>query len=162
MFYDIDTQLGINNTGIPSFEYYVDATENGTFSTNDSVLWNNLYRNFRSLIIQKYRQLRGKNSTYSPLKHAPLTSVDRIESWYLADPNVTGSLAMRGERPLIALNLDEYYKYITITNPAEGYQDRNNTKPPATDGGTYFYALQGDRSLSRQQFLTNRLNYIDS
>lgn len=27
---------------------------------------------------------------------------------------------------------------------------------------TYFYALQGDRSLSRQQFLSNRIEYIDS
>jgi hypothetical protein len=30
------------------------------------------------------------------------------------------------------------------------------------DGGTYFYALQGDRSQSRRQFLTNRIEYIDS
>ena len=67
---------------------------------------------------------------------------------------------MRGERPLIAINLDEYYKYITITNPAMGYQDRNGGT--SYDNGTYFYALQGDRSLSRQQFLTNRFNYIDS
>ena len=162
IFYDIDTQLGINNTGIPSFEYYVDATENGTFSTNDSVLWNNLYRNYRSSIIQKYRQLRGKNSSFDRLPNTPLASVANIESWYLADPKVTKSIAMRGERPLIAINLDEYYKYITITNSEVGYQDRNNKIPPAVDGGTYFYALQGDRSLSRQQFLTNRFNYIDS
>jgi hypothetical protein len=69
---------------------------------------------------------------------------------------------MRGERPLIAINLDEYYKYITITNSVVGYQNRDNKIPPEVDGGTYFYALQGDRSLSRQQFLTNRFNYIDS
>jgi hypothetical protein len=41
-----------------------------------------------------------------------------------------------------------------------GYQDRNGGT--GYDNGIYFYALQGDRSLSRQQFLTNRLNYIDS
>ena len=159
-FYDIDTQLGINNTGIPSFEYYVDATENGSFSTNDSVLWNNLYRNFKASIIQKYRQLRGFSSTYDALPHAPLKDVERIESWYLADPDVCNSIAMRGERPLIALNLDEYYKYITITNHEAGYDNREGTT--SYDGGTYFYALQGDRSLSRQQFLYNRMNYIDS
>ena len=162
IFYDIDTQLGINNTGIPSFEYYVDATENGTFSTNDSVLWNNLYRNYRSSIIQKYRQLRGKNSSFDRLPNTPLADVASVESWYLADPKVTKSIAMRGERPLIAINLDEYYKYITITNSVVGYQNRDNKIPPEVDGGTYFYALQGDRSLSRQQFLTNRFNYIDS
>ena len=160
IFYDIDTQLGINNTGIPSFEYYVDATEDGTFSTNDSVLFNNLYRNFKSAIIQKYRQLRGVKSSYDDLVHAPLKTIDRIEKWYLGDPETSGSIVMRGERPLIALNLDEYYKYITITNPKMGYQDRYGGT--GYDNGTYFYALQGDRSLSRQQFLTNRLNYIDS
>ena len=160
MFYDIDTQLGINNTGIPSFEYYVDATENGTFSTNDSILWNNLYRNFKSDIIQKYRQLKGVKSTFDTLSIPPLKSIDRIEKWYLADPEECKSISMRGERPLIALNLDEYYKYITITNSKAGYQDRYGGT--GIDNGTYFYALQGDRSLSRQQFLTNRLNYIDS
>lgn len=125
IFYDIDTQLGINNTGIPSFEYYVDATENGTFSTNDSLLWNNLYKNFKSLIIQKYRQLRGKSSTFNQLSHAPLQTIDRIEKWYLADPVVSKSISMRGERPLIAFNLDEYYKYISITNALVGYQNRD-------------------------------------
>jgi hypothetical protein len=59
IFYDIDTQLGINNTGIPSFEYYIDATEDGSFSTNDSVLWNNFYYYFKGLIIDKYNQLMG-------------------------------------------------------------------------------------------------------
>ena len=162
IFYDIDTQLGINNTGIPSFEYYVDATENGTFSTNDSVLYNNLYRNFKGAIIQKYRQLRGASSTYDALPSPPLQTIDRIEKWYLADPTECKSLAMRGERPLIAFNLDEYYKYITILNTADGggYQNRNGGI--SYDNGTYFYMLQGNRSLSRQQFLINRFNYIDS
>ena len=59
IFYDIDTQLGINNTGIPSFEYYVDATIDGSFSTNDSVLWNNFYQFFKSKIVDKYKQLMG-------------------------------------------------------------------------------------------------------
>ena len=56
---------------------------------------------------------------------------------------------MQGDRPLIALNLDEYYKYISITNPNVKYQDRGGDLVTDT-GGTYFYALQGDRSLSRQ------------
>ena len=38
IFYDIDTQLGINNTGIPSFAYNVDATIDGNYSTSDSIL----------------------------------------------------------------------------------------------------------------------------
>jgi len=90
----------------------------------------------------------------------PIQNIERIEKWYLADPIECKSFAMRGERPLIAFNLDEYYKYITITNAHAGYQNRYGSTD--YDNGTYFYMLQGNRSLSRQQFLTNRLNYIDS
>jgi hypothetical protein len=59
IFYDMDTQLGINNTGIPSFEYYVNATQDGCFSTNDSVLWGNLYNCFFSEIKSTYYALRS-------------------------------------------------------------------------------------------------------
>ena len=172
IFYDIDTQLGINNTGIPSFEYNVDATDNGNFSTSDSVLWNNFYKYFKnSRILMKYKHLKGINAgvTWAQLQNPPLRSVANIEAWYRTDPNVCGSIVMRGKRPLIATNLDEYYKYITITNSKQ-YQDgttghiSSDTEGTWTydSNGTYFYALQGDRSLSRQQFLTNRLEYIDS
>lgn len=55
----MDTQLGINNTGIPSFEYYVNTQEEGCFSTNDSVLWANLYTCFKDGLKAKYFQMRG-------------------------------------------------------------------------------------------------------
>lgn len=189
IFYDIDTQLGINNTGIPSFTFDIDATMNGSFSTNDNILWNNFFTCFKdSYVRQKYRQLRGYSSevgSFTALKdNAPLKTVEKIEKQYEFDATENGRgvtrtakthpfLAMKGERPLIAINLDEYYKYITITNGGEGrikagggyigqsgtwIADYANSQPL----GTYFYALQGDRSSSRQQFLTNRLNYIDS
>jgi hypothetical protein len=172
IFYDIDTQLGINNTGIPSFEYYVDATEDGTFSTNDSVLWNNFYYYFKGLITDKYKQLMGNQSSNFGSIDNPIFSRDRngskvatVESWYQSDPDVIGSYAMMGDRPLLAYNLDEYFKYITPTNALA----KNTYWGRLTDAGvfaqeddTYFYALQGDRHLYRQQFLTNRLEYIDS
>ena len=159
IFYDIDTQLGINNTGIPSFEYNVDATENGNYSTSDSILWNNFYKYFKSSrILMKYKHLKGVNAgvSWPALDKPPLRSVANIEGWYRTDPNITGSIVMRGKRPLIATNLDEYYKYITITN-SRGYQN-GTTGHISSDtygtwtydsNGTYFYALQGDRSLSR-------------
>lgn len=170
IFYDIDTQLGINNTGIPSFEYNVDATIDGNFSTSDSVLWNNFYTCFKGTeIINKYRNLKGINSTYASLKNPPIVSVDNIEGWYTSDPKTCNQIVMRGLRPLVAKDLDEFYKYISITNPAgkvdgvTGYIDSSDTGNYTTDpNGLYFYALQGDRSLSRRQFLTNRIEYIDS
>ena len=175
IFYDIDTQLGVNNTGIPSFEYNVDATEDGNYSTSDSVLWNNFYRFFKSsAIIAKYKHLKGVTGgvNWTTLKNPPLKSVDYIEGWYNTDPDIVGQIVMRGKRPIIAQNLDEYYKYITITNGrneealANGLigflgSDEFGTQVVDSDG-KYFYMLQGNRSLARRQFLTNRIEYIDS
>lgn len=163
IFYDMDTQLGINNTGIPSFEYNIDATEDGTFSTNDSVLWNNLYALFKNLITDKYEQLTGVPSDYfgGKLTNPPFVNVETIQSWYTCDPKYIKSYSVKGIRPLLALNLDEQYKYISITNGKVGYPYQNGEITQDTSN-TYFYALQGDRKLSNNQFLTNRLNYIDS
>lgn len=168
IFYDIDTQLGINNTGIPSFEFNVDATEAGNYSTSDSLLWNNFYKFFKnSYILTKYQNLRGIKSSWDTLEAPPLESVDYIEGWYSFDYDVTKNLATSGVKPMIATNLDEYFKYITITNSnaiAQGvaYLQGNEGVWAVDKAGTYFYALQGDRSQSRRQFLTNRIEYIDS
>ncbi len=164
IFYDMDTQLGINNTGIPSFEYNIDATDDGTFSTNDSVLWNNFYSLFLGIIKDKYEQLTGvPSSNFGTLSKPPFTSIDVIENIYKCSPSFTNSHSMEGLRPLLAMNLDEHYKYISITNPKVGYLGSGNTPEVLKDtSDTYFYALQGDRSMSREQFLTNRFNYIDS
>lgn len=169
IFYDIDTQLGINNTGIPSFEYNVDATEAYNFSTSDSILWNNFYKFFKnSYILTKYQHLRGSDQSIwkKKLSNPPLKDVDTIEGWYSFDPIITNNIAAKGDRPLIATNLDMYFKYITITNKQAiaqnvGYLDGQGSQTIDTNG-TYFYALQGDRSQSRRQFITNRLEYIDS
>ena len=170
IFYDVDTQLGINNTGIPSFEYNVDATEQGNYSTSDSLLWNNFYKYFKnSYILQKYKHLRGVTDkvTWDALKQPTLKNIEDIEKWYNFDENVNGMIACRGKRPLIAKNLDMWWKYITITNDKgiasgiTGWLNRDGVYE-VDDGGTYFYALQGDRSQSRQQFLTSRIEYIDS
>lgn len=179
IFYDIDTQLGINNTGIPSFEYNVDATEAGNFSTSDSVLWNNFYKCFKeTFIIDKYKQLKGQDSNYfGIIKNPILSDVNKIEKWYKCDPVECNSIAMRGIRPLIAINLDEQFKYLTIYNklgtpenpditpdsPLYGLTGRiSDNGEYVTESTSYHYALQGDRSLSRRQFLTNRIEYIDS
>lgn len=167
IFYDIDTQLGINNTGIPSFTYNVDATEDGNFSTSDSILWNNFYKFFKKIwIVPKYANLRGSDSKFDKLSSPPLVSVDNIEKWYNFDYDVTKNIACSGQKPLIATNLDQYFKYITITNSQAKNQNvahlSDNGEYAEPDSGTYFYALQGDRSQSRRQFVTNRLEYIDS
>ena len=179
IFYDIDTQLGINNTGIPSFEYYIDATEERSFSTNDSVLWNNFYTFFKNKMIDKYKQLMGvQNNSYSSTDsrvnkiftkgaESGAKKSDIVDKWYRTDPSVfPDSYAVLGDRPIIALSLDEEFKYIIPTNskaenmPVFGRLTDDGAYKVEDD--KYFYALQGDRNLYRAQFLANRLNYIDS
>lgn len=172
VFYDMDTQLGINNTGIPSFEYFVNATEDGCYSTNDSVLWGNIYKCFFDEIKSTYQALRTSIKRGNSVDNiAPFAGsieyfgqdpVEHIENWYTCKPDTCKSICMKGHRPLIAINFDEYYKYISIMNQnGPGYQGTDGTAK-WDEAGSFLYALQGDRSLSRQQFLSRRINFVDS
>lgn len=148
IFYDIDTQLGLNNIGATLWDYDTDATADLTFSTPSSVLWNNFYEMFNDAIQSKYRNLRSTSRlTY-----------ETIEGSYLCDPSVFDSYAMKGLRPIIAIGLDEYVKYIAPS--ITGYYNTDGNI--VMDTNAYAYAVNGDRKLSRQLFLRNRLNYIDS
>ena len=111
IFYDIDTQLGLNNIGATLWDYDTDATLEQTFSTPSSVLWVNFWAAFENEIKLTYRNLRSSSKlTY-----------ENIEGAYLCDPTVFDSYAMRGLRPLIAIGLDEYYKYVAPSKT--GYYD---------------------------------------
>lgn len=157
IFYDIDTQLGVNNSGVPSWEYYEEATKNGTFSTSSSVLWVNFYSCFKNQITNEYAKLRNGNLNY-----------DQLYGYYSYNPNFisyTGhdgethsSYAMRGDRPINVINIDQYFKYIAPT--FSGYISTEGTT--AYDYGKRFYCLQGDRDLHRNLFLRNRFNFMDS
>ena len=168
IFYDIDTQLGLNNIGAPLWDYDVDASEEGTFSTAESVLWQNFYSCFRTNIEQKYQSMRRTNLTES-----------KIEGAYLCDPNTfINSYAMRGKRPVIAYDLDEWYKYLAPSiNKSSTWTDPNTmdrrygfypmdssddiTKASKTVKN-YDYVCQGNRKLSRELLIRNRLNFLDS
>ena len=146
IFYDIDTQLGLNNVGALLWDYDEDATENRTFSTGNSVLWENFANVFKSDIIATYQELRKTKVTYQ-----------NIEGAYTCNPNVfTSSYAMRGVRPIVAIGLDEYYKYILPVT--EKWKMQDGTYGTAN----YLYACQGDRILSRELLINNRLLYLDS
>ena len=164
IFYDIDTQLGLNNIGAVLWDYNADATIDGDFSTANSVLWVNLWAGYRSAIEAAYRSLRKSNKL----------NETNIEGSYLCDPNVfKDSYAMKGVRPIIALGLDEYYKYILPGINQENVDENTPWKSVRTSGfittegkwsttNGYIYTCQGDRKLSRELLIRNRLNYLDS
>ena len=147
LFYDIDTQLGVNNSGVPSWEYNVEPSEDNIFSTADSVLWKNFEQAFMNYIQLTYQDIRSKGLTEEKLKGS-----------YSYDPMIMDSYAMQGNRPFNFINVDQYWKYISPT--FTGYI--NTDGKLSYDGGARFYCLQGTRQLQRDLFLRNRLNYVDS
>lgn len=151
IYYDVDTQLGVNNSGVPSWEYDVEPTDEKQFSTPDSLLWNSLRVAFDNEIQSKYKDLRGKKLT-----------IGDLNGYYNFDAAVSGAYAMKGVLPINIINADMTYKYILPST--EGYiTGIDANKAPIYDKTNgYFYCLQGTRDLYRALFLRNRFNYYDS
>lgn len=91
-FYDLDTQIGLSNTGRISFDSDIEM-EAGTFNTSASRLWTKLQRNFDAEIKARYAELRADYFT-----------MDNIMK-YLYDDIV----ALIGERQY---NMDSEAKYV--------------------------------------------------
>ena len=171
IFYDIDTQLGLNNSGAYLWDYDADVTKDNIFSTPTSALWNNLYDLFYDSIVNRYRLLRGvKEAHGNDAKVNGSLTYQNIVGAYECNSEVFQSYAMRGARPIIAIGLDEYYKFLA---PALTVNDYNNGKLYAgyydtsgthmyQDEITYAYCAQGDKKLTTELLLRNRLNYMDS
>ena len=159
IFYDIDTQLGLNNSGSYLWDYDAEVTEEGIFSTATSVLWNNLWDCYYGDIVTEYRIMRGQSS--EDVNKGNLT-YQNIVGAYECNASVFNSLAMKGNRPIIALGLDEYYKYFaTTTSSGIGYYTTTGEHTSEATP-TYAYCCQGDKTLSTELLLRNRLNYLDS
>lgn len=146
IFYDMDTQLGINNSGQVYWDYDVDATPltggDSIFSGNGSTLWDNFFACFYPEIQQMYRLLRKGIFQY-----------DILTNYYDTDGSDKWSETMK--------NIDADFKYIAPASKERGYIDLNGNEHQEV-GEKYFYCLQGDRKLNRDAFLRNRFNYIDS
>ena len=150
IFYDIDTQLGVNNSGHVSWDYDTDATvitvnddgsfgDSSIFSGAGSVLW----INFAGLMMDKIQ------TAYRYLRNSGAIALDVLINHYNRQGSDCWSEIMK--------NIDSDYKYISPATTGYTNQEGETSK---TQG--YFYCLQGDRALSRETFFRNRLNYIDS
>ena len=62
-FYDMDTMLGLTNTGNLVIPAHAEIKE-GYFNTSQSQLWTKLQRNFKAEIQERYREMRESAYTY--------------------------------------------------------------------------------------------------
>ena len=152
IFYDMDTMLGVNNSGVLEFDYNVEdygdrQVYNGSSDYNHltySVLWCNFREAFSTEIRDMYNKLRRSGKlTYNNLIN--LYNQSQANEW-----NET------------YINKDAYYKYIRPLY--EEWWDDNLEKFVGGENGgiDYLYVAQGTRSEHRQYWLYNRFNYLDT
>ena len=141
IFYDMDTQLGINNSGTVYWDYDVNAQDDGIFSGAGSVLWDNFYACFLPEIKTQYINWRNNKFDYDNcIKYYNTKSADM---W----------------TPIMK-DTDAFYKYIAPAITGLGFVNQSGQTGQITD--SYFFCAQGDRSLNRAAFFRNRFNYKDS
>ena len=141
IFYDMDTMLGVNNTGFNKFSFDTeDDPADKVFNGFDSVLWNNFRTCFPSQIADFYAKMRSSMTLAKLLK---TYNEDGTDAWNEA-----------------FCSADAYYKYERPYE--EGYYDGKEGQQIAPGTISYLYAAQGRRSNHRAWWLSNRLNYLDS
>jgi hypothetical protein len=128
----------LDNTGVYRFNYYDEDTDSSIFN-GDEVLWNFV----RDALVDDLAPW------YSELEGALLTSDNILPYFNKNQANMANEAFYNG---------DAVYKY---TGPArEGYYDYLNGKVIAPGAAPFLYAAQGDRSLMREWFLTNRIKFL--
>lgn len=139
IFYDMDTMLGLDNAGKERFSYS-DTDDNANVYNGENVLWNFVRDALSSEVSQQYNLLEEKGV---------LKAKNVLDYYNKYQANMANQAFYNG---------DAQYKYIS---PAiNGYQDdlKNEYIQPGT--APYLYAGQGDRNLTREYFINNRLSFL--
>ena len=138
IFYDMDTMLGLDNTGVYRFNYYDEDTNSSVYNGKD-VLWNFVRDALKDELAPYYSELEG----------SILTAKDILPYFNDNQANMANEAFYNG---------DAMYKYV---RPArEGYWDGLNEEQIAPGKAPYLYAAQGDRSLMREWFISNRMSFL--
>lgn len=138
IFYDMDTILGLDNTGAARFTYYNEDTEQNIYN-GAGILWN-FVRDALGDELAAY---------FSNLEKGKLTAKDILAYYNENQANLANEAFY---------NADAVVKY---TDPARnGYQDLLNDKYVAPGAAPYLYAAQGDRSLMRESFVNDRMRFL--
>ena len=138
IFYDMDTMLGLDNTGVYRFNYF-DEDTNSSIYNGDEVLWTFVRDALQDDLAPWYTELET----------AALTAAKVLPYFNNNQANMANEAFYNG---------DSKYKYI---GPArDGYHDDLYDKDIAPGDGPYLYAAQGDRALMREWFVTNRFKFL--
>lgn len=141
IFYDMDTMLGLDNIGYVNKFYYDEDTVEDVFN-GDEILWKfvrDCLQNELALEFNKYEQSTEKSFT-AP-KIIP----------YFNDNQAT----MANET---FYNEDAFYKYIDTFR--KGYTNHLTGESVLPGKSTRLYAAQGNRAMSREFFIDNRVRYL--
>lgn len=147
IFYDMDTQLGVNNSGVVYWDYDCEPDDpvKPIYSGASSVLWRNIHSCFGGEAQAMYQTLRSND----------LINKNKLISFYQDKGSKKWSEAVK--------NADAFFKYIApALSVADGYGYIDQSGKQKGDDFTYLYCLQGDRALQQETLFTNRLNYKDS
>lgn len=148
IFYDMDTMLGLDNTGVNRFNYYDEDDDPSTYN-GDEVLWNFVRDNLTSDLDNMYSRLEPAGLNIDLNEKGDYVGTSLIPYFNNNQANMANEAFYNG---------DTQYKYI---RPAvEGYWDGLNNKLIEAGEAPYLYAAQGDRSLDREYFITNRIKFL--
>lgn len=135
IFYDNDTILGLNNSGLIKYDYDLEADTPNAYSGKDSVLWLNIEAAFPDeLAICWQRLAKAARNSQNILSYESLIryfNTEQSDKWSEA-----------------IFNEDSTNKYIK-----QGGSDVPNVK--------YYPVLQGSREDHRKYWLANRLEWIN-
>lgn len=146
IFYDMDTMLGLDNTGVYRFNYYDEDTDPTLFN-GDEVLWILTRDALQDELIKWYTKMEESLLTIGKDKDGK--DIGILPYYNNNQANMANEAFYNG---------DADYKYITPAR--EGYRDDLNGKDISPGVGPYLYAAQGSRSLMREWFLTNRIKFL--
>ena len=157
IFYDMDTILGVDNSGILRYSYdvadeteqiynasanygYYDESNRFHPNPNYSTLWCNVREAF-------FKDIRDM---YNTLRSGKLTLEDLLQSYNINQADAWAE---------IYDNKDSQYKYIRPLTEATTVTV--NGKTVTEIGIDWIHAAQGTRSLHRTHFLEHRFSYLD-
>ena len=138
IFYDMDTMLGLDNTGVSRFNYYDEDTNSDIFNGSE-VLWNFVRDAIPERVSLMFKQME-KDS---------MNSQDILPYFNKNQGNMANEAFYNG---------DAHYKYIDTFR--EGYTNHLTGEKVAAGTGKRLYAAQGNRSMMREYFVNNRVKFL--